>query len=219
MQDELVGSLFVYTPAHFAVDEDSAVAFLENVRAADLVTMTADGLVATFLPLLFDPSTGDHGALLGHVARKNDQWKRQPVGEALVIVHGEDAYITPSWYPSKAEHGRVVPTWNYMTAHVFGQLVIHDDPAWVDENVRRLTERHEAARAAPWSVDDAPPDFRGGQLRAIVGIELVINRVEAKFKMSQNRPDTDIDGVVAGLAADGLETVSETVNRLRRTAQ
>jgi transcriptional regulator len=219
LQDELVASLFVYTPDHFAVDADGAVAFLENVRAADLVTMTADGLVATFLPLLFDPSTGDHGALLGHVARKNDQWKRQPLGEALVIVHGEDAYITPSWYPSKAEHGRVVPTWNYMTAHVFGQLVIHDDLAWVDENVRRLTERHEAARAAPWSVDDAPPDFRGGQLRAIVGIELVINRVEAKFKMSQNRRDTDIDGVVAGLAADGLDTVSETVNRLRRTAQ
>ena len=209
----------MYTPAHFAVDEDSAAAFLESVRAADLVTMTADGLVATFLPLLFDPSVGDHGALLGHLARKNDQWKREPVGEALVIVHGEDAYITPSWYPSKSEHGRVVPTWNYTTAHVFGRLVIHDDPAWVDRIVRRLTERHEAGRATSWSVDDAPPDFHKGQLRAIVGIELVINRVEAKFKMSQNRPDADIDGVVAGLAADGLDTVSETVNRLRRTAQ
>ena len=130
----------------------------------------------------------------------------------------QDAYITPSWYSSKAEHGRVVPTWNYMTAHVFGRLVIHDDPAWVDENVRRLTERHEAGRAAPWSVDDAPPDFHAGQLRAIVGIEVVISRIEAKFKMSQNRRDTDIDGVVAGLAADGLVAVSETVDRLRRTA-
>jgi transcriptional regulator len=179
--------------------------------------MTEDGLVATFLPLLFDPSLGEHGALLGHVARKNDQWKRQPIGEALVIARGDDAYITPSWYPSKAEHGRVVPTWNYTTAHVFGQLVIHDDPAWVDRNVRGLTERQEAGRAESWSVDDAPPEFHAGQLRAIVGIELVINRVEAKFKMSQNRRDTDIDGVVAGLAADGLNTISEAVDRLRLT--
>ena len=159
----------VYTPSQFAVDEESAAAFLAGIRAADLVTMTEVGLVATFLPLLFDRSVGERGALLGHVARKNDQWKRQPAGEALVIVHGDDAYITPSWYPSKAEHGRVVPTWNYTTAHVFGRLVVHDDLSWVDRNVRALTERHEAERAAPWSVDDAPPEFHAGQLRAIVG--------------------------------------------------
>ena len=206
----------MYTPPQFAVDDETARAFLANVRAADVVTMTADGLVATFLPLLFDPGVGEHGALRGHVARKNDQWKREPVAEALVIVHGDDAYITPSWYPSKAEHGRVVPTWNYMTAHVFGPLVVHDDPEWVAENVRRLTERHEAGRAAPWSVDDAPPEFHAGQLRAIVGIEVLIDRVEAKFKMSQNRRDADIDGVVAGLAADGLDTVAGAVDRLRR---
>ncbi len=209
----------MYTPSQFAVDDESAASFLATVRAADLVTMTEDGLVATFLPLVFDPSPGEHGALRGHLARKNDQWKRQTIGEALVIVHGDDAYITPSWYPSKAEHGRVVPTWNYTTAHVFGELVIHDDPAWVDRNVRELTERHEGGRAVPWSVDDAPPEFRAGQLRAIVGIELVIHRVEAKFKMSQNRRDEDIDGVVAGLAADGLTTISEAVDRLRRTAE
>lgn len=207
----------MYTPPKFAVDEESAAAFLAQIRAADLVTVTEDGLVATFLPLLFDPSVGERGALLGHVARKNDQWKRRPIGEALVIAHGEDAYITPSWYPSKAEHGRVVPTWNYTTAHVFGRLAIHDDRDWVDANVRALTERHEASRAASWSVDDAPPTFHAGQLRAIVGVELVISGVQAKFKMSQNRDDADIDGVVAGLAADGLTTVSETVHRLRRT--
>ena len=209
----------MYTPSQFAVDEESAAAFLASVRAADLVTMTEDGLVATFLPLLFDPGPGEHGALLGHLARKNDQWKRPVIGEALVIVHGEDTYITPSWYPSKAEHGRVVPTWNYTTAHVYGQLVIHDDPAWVDQNVRGLTERHETGRTRSWSVDDAPPEFHAGQLRAIVGIELLIDRVEAKFKMSQNRREADIDGVVAGLAADGLDTISETVARLRRTAE
>jgi len=213
----LASLVLVYTPPQFAVDDASTAAFLSAVRAADLVTVTEDGLVGTFLPLLFDPSVGDHGALRGHVARKNDQWKRPAIGEALVIVHGDDAYITPNWYPSKAEHGRVVPTWNYTTAHVFGQLVIHDDPAWVDENVRGLTERHEAGRGASWSVDDAPPDFHAGQLRGIVGIELLISRVEAKFKLSQNRRAADIDGVVAGLAADGLTRISEAVDNLRPT--
>lgn len=205
----------MYTPAHFAVDQESAIEFLSNVRAADLVTMTDRGLVATFLPLYFDPTVGDHGALQGHMARKNDQWARPPVGEALVIVRGEDAYITPGWYPSKAEHGRVVPTWNYTTAHVYGDLTIHDDAGWLDENVRRLTDRHEAERDAPWSVDDAPEKFREGQLRAIVGVEVVISRVEAKFKMSQNRPGADIDGVVEGLADDGRPAVADVVERLR----
>ncbi len=205
----------MYTPPHFAVDDESAQAFLGQIEAADLVTATEDGVVATFLPLVFAPERGPHGALLGHVARKNDQWKRPPVGEALVIAHGKDAYITPSWYPSKAEHGRVVPTWNYTTAHVYGELLVHDDPEWVDAIVRRLTDRQEAGRTHPWSVEDAPHDFHEGQLRAIVGIELAISRVEAKFKMSQNQKDANIDGVVAGLTADGLGDVAEVVQTLR----
>jgi transcriptional regulator len=213
----VIGSVeSVYKPAHFAVGEEAAIAFLEEVRAADLITMTHGGLVATFLPLLYRGDVGEHGALQGHVARKNDQWKREPIGESLVIVHGADAYVTPSWYPSKREHGRVVPTWNYMTAHVYGRLLAHDDPGWVEENVRALTARHEAGRTEPWTVDDAPADFYAGQLRAIVGVELLINRIEAKFKMSQNRHDRDIDGVVAGLAAEGSTSVSVTVERLRR---
>jgi transcriptional regulator len=205
----------VYTPAHFAVDAESAATFLGQIEVADLVTMTDDGLVATFLPLIFAPELGERGTLLGHVARKNDQWKRAPRGESLVIAHGVDAYISPSWYATKAEHGRVVPTWDYTTAHVYGQLRIHDEVEWVDGIVRRLTERHEARRAKPWSVDDAPPRFHAGQLRAIVGIELLITRVEAKFKMSQNRPEADITGVVAGLTDDGLSDVAEDVRRLK----
>jgi transcriptional regulator len=205
----------VYTPAHFAVDAGSAAEFLGQIEVADLVTMTDDGIIATFLPLIFAPELGERGAMLGHVARKNDQWKRAPVGEALVIAHGVDAYISPSWYATKAEHGRVVPTWDYTTAHVYGQLRVHDDVEWVDGIVRRLTARHEGPRAKPWSVDDAPPQFHTGQLRAIVGIELLITRVEAKFKMSQNRPDADIAGVVAGLTDDGLPEVAEDVARLR----
>jgi len=205
----------VYTPAYFAVDAEGTAEFLGQIEVADLVTMTDDGLVATFLPLIFVPELGEHGALLGHVARKNDQWKRMPRGEALVIAHGVDAYVSPSWYATKAEHGRVVPTWDYTTAHVYGQLRIHDDVEWVDGIVRRLTVRHEGRRAKPWSVDDAPPQFHAGQLRAIVGIELLITRVEAKFKMSQNRSEADVAGVVAGLTDDGLADVAADVRRLQ----
>src|SRR5262249_54032989 len=111
--------------------------------------------------------------------------------------------ISPSWYATKAEHGRVVPTWNYLTLHVYGQLVIHDDVAWVENLVRRLTERHEAGRDHPWSVDDAPPEYVAGQLRAIVGVEIIISRIEAKAKLSQNRPPADIDGAIAGLERRG----------------
>jgi transcriptional regulator len=207
----------MYTPNQFSVSEEDAEAFLSRITSADLVTMTDEGLVATFLPLVFVPEVGEHGALHGHLARKNDQWKRAVIGEALVIAHGEDAYIHPGWYRSKAEHGRVVPTWNYTTAHIYGKLVLHDDAAWVDSNVRRLTARQEESRDRPWSVDDAPEAFRDGQLRAIVGVELLINRVEAKFKMSQNQKDANIDGVVGGLRDEGREEVARLVEQLRPT--
>jgi len=193
----------VYVPKHFALSDDDVARLLDGHGAADLITPTADGLVATFLPFLFDPTIGEHGTLLGHVARNNDQWRRPPVGDALVIVRGPDAYVTPSWYAAKAEHGRVVPTWNYVTAHVYGRLVVHDDPVWVEDLVRRLTAKHEAGRAEPWSVDDAPERFVAGQLRAIVGVEVLISRIEAKAKLSQNRSDADIDGVINGLVSDG----------------
>jgi transcriptional regulator len=128
-----------------------------------------------------------------------------------VIVHGPDAYVTPSWYATKAEHGRVVPTWNYVTAHVYGELRVHDDPAWLDALVRRLTDLHESREPAPWSVDDAPSGFLAGQLRAIVGVELVISRIEAKVKMSQNRPAADVEGVIVGLEARGDSAVAAAV--------
>lgn len=181
----------MYVPQHFAADEGTVRELLTGMGAADLVTATASGLLATFLPLIYEPTAGEHGSLLGHVARNNPQWRAEPVGEALVIVRGPDAYISPSWYASTAEHGRVVPTWNYVTAHVYGRLVVHDDTAWLDALVRRLTERHEADIVPPWSVDDAPEKYVAGQLRAIVGVELVISRIEAKAKLSQNRSDAD----------------------------
>ena len=175
--------------------------------------------MATLLPMVWDEpgsrdGLGEFGALLGHVAIKNDQWREAPIGEAMAIVRGPDAYVTPSWYATKREHGRVVPTWNYVIAHAHGRLVIHEDAAWLETNVRRLADQHEAGRAVPWSVDDAPPAYIAGQLRAIVGVELLIDRIDAKWKLSQNRSAEDVAGVIDGLTADGERAVS-TVMRER----
>jgi transcriptional regulator len=202
----------MYIPSQFAPTDDAVGELLANSAAADLITATPDGLLATMLPFAYDPAAG---TLLGHVARNNDQWRRGALGEALVIVRGPDAYITPSWYASKAEHGRVVPTWNYITAHVYGELVVHDDVSWVEAVVRRLTAKYEADEEHPWSVDDAPAAFIAGQLRAIVGVEVAITRVEAKFKLSQNRPGADISGVVAGLRARGDDASATAVEQHR----
>ncbi len=209
----------MYIPAHFAADGAAVRELLASHGAADLITLTSDGLLATMLPFAYEPGAGEQGALYGHVARNNDQWRKPALGESLAIVRGTDAYVSPSWYAAKAEHGRVVPTWNYVTAHVYGRLVVHDDPVWVEDVVRRLTAKHEAARLAapgqrmPWSVDDAPRAFIEGQLRAIVGLELQITRIEAKAKLSQNRPVADVAGVVAGLSARGDDRSAEDVER------
>lgn len=207
----------MYVPAHFAVDDAQVHELLAHHGAADLITLTDQGLLATMLPFVFDPGAGPHGSLLGHVARNNDQWRVPARGESLVIVRGADAYISPGWYQSKVEHGRVVPTWNYITAHVYGTLVVHDDPVWVEDLVRRLTTKHESGMAEPWSVDDAPAPFVAGQLRAIVGVELAISRIEAKAKLSQNRPEADVAGVVAGLRAQGSEQAARDVEEANRS--
>jgi transcriptional regulator len=197
----------VYIPDHFRPTDDDVAELLAHIGAVDLVTATADGLLATMLPLIHQPpdpaapEAGPNGRLMGHVARNNRQWKTAPIGEAMVIVRGPDAYISPAWYATKREHGRVVPTWNYIAAHIHGRLVIHDDPAWIEVNVRALTTRHEAERAHPWAVDDAPRPYIDGQLKAIVGVEILISRVDAKFKLSQNRSTDDVDGAIAGLEA------------------
>src|ERR1700749_213912 len=206
----------MYVPAHFAIDDAAVRELLVRPGAADLITVTDQGLLATFLPFVFDPDAGPHGALLGHEARNNEQWRVPAHGESLVIMRGADAYISPNWYQSKAEHGRVVPTWNYITAHVYGNLIVHDDPAWVEGLVRRLTAKHEAAMPRPWTVDDAPERFVAGQLRAIVGVELAITRIEAKAKLSQNRPEADVVGVIAGLRADGAKEAAEDVEQANR---
>jgi transcriptional regulator len=212
----------MYVPDHFRPSEDEVRALLDRLGAGELITATADGLLATLLPLIWEPATdGEAGAtlgsLMGHVARNNRQWKTAPVGDAMVIVRGPDAYISPAWYPTKREHGRVVPTWNYVTAHLHGELVVHDDAAWCERNVRALVDRHEAGRADPWAVDDAPAPYIEGQLRAIVGLEIRVTRIEAKTKLSQNRSKEDVLGAIEGLESIGAGPSAATAAAMRAT--
>jgi transcriptional regulator len=206
----------MYIPAHFAATPETVQSLLASPGAANLITMTEQGLLATLLPFAFNPGVGEHGALQAHMARNNPQWSSLPTGEALAIIQGPDDYVSPSWYAAKAEHGRVVPTWNYATLHVYGELVIHDDAGWLAGHVRHLTGLHEDRREHPWAVDDAPEKFIAGQLRAIVGVELLVTRIEAKEKLSQNRSDADAAGVAAGLRASGREAGAAAVERARR---
>ena len=192
----------MYTPPTFRVDERSTILeLIQATRLSTLVTTTADGLMATPLPLLLSAQEGENGVLYGHVARANGQWSTPPVGDAMVIFTGPDAYITPSWYATKRDTGKVVPTWNYAAVHAYGLVEFFDDPDRLLDVVTRLTDHYEQQRAAPWAVGDAPPAFTTAQLRGIVGLRLPVARFEAKRKMSQNRNEADREGVINGLAA------------------
>jgi len=196
----------MYTPPAFREDDPAALAALmREAGLSTLVTSTEEGLVATPLPLILEESEGEFGTLYGHVAKANRQWQLAPTGEALAIFPGPDAYITPSWYASKREHGKVVPTWNYVAVHAHGPVEFFEDAERLRDVVTRLTLRHEAARAEPWAVGDAPERFIDAQLRGIVGLRLPITRIFGKRKMSQNRPEADRAGVAAGLAASERE--------------
>ena len=205
----------MYVPKGFEMQPDDLRQFLVSHGAGDLVTHGHDGLAASLIPFIYDASVGPYGRLRGHLARNNPQWQHKPDSEALVIVRGPDTYITPAWYATKAEHGRVVPTWNYVTAHVYGAMKVVDDVAFVRQVVNELTEKHEAGRDEPWAVSDAPAHFIEGQLRAIVGVELLVSRIEAKAKVSQNRSDADIDGVQAGLRQAGEDRMAGEVESCR----
>lgn len=195
----------LYQPAHGKFEvEDPAALLAELCREvpATLVTHTSGGFRATLLPLLFDPDENGHGTLRGHWAKGNPQWR--DVGAetlALAVFNGPDAYVSPAWYEEKRLTGKVVPTWNYVTVQVQGQLSLRREPEWLVAHVRRLVERHEAGRPDAWSIDDAPEGYVASQARGIVGLELRIERLEAKRKLSQNRSDADIAGTIAGLSA------------------
>ena len=203
----------MYIPPAFA--ETRLPVLHDAVRGAglaNLVTMGSGGLFATPLPFLLDAEAGPNGTLLGHLARANPQWRSfDPAIPALAIFTGPDSYVTPSWYETKRETGKVVPTWNYVTVHAYGTLEVFEDAGGLLDAVTRLTERHEGARAAPWAVADAPPDFVRSQLKGIVGIRLAITRLEGKWKVSQNRPAADRTGVADGLRGEGRPDVAALV--------
>jgi len=213
----------MYIPSSFAESQPDVIFdFIAAHSLGALVTSSASGeLFATHLPWLVDRTRGEHGMLRGHIARANPHhrsFRGDEDREALVIFSDNDAYIRPGWYASKAEHGRVVPTWNYVAVHAYGTLRFIDDPAILRELVESLTARHEGVRPEPWHVSDAPDEYVEKQLKAIVGVELAITRLEGKWKMSQNRPGADIDGVVRGLhqsSEPSERAVSEIVERRR----
>ena len=203
----------MYAPAFNRVDdEDVARRMVADVGAGELVTVGPDGYpVATLLPVLW---SGDR--VRAHLARANPHWRLiAEDSPGLLVVTGPQAYISPSWYASKAEHGRVVPTWNYTTVHLTGRVRVHDDVEWLRDLVTELTSSHEAGREKPWAVTDAPEAYVEGQLRGIVGVELVVERVEAKAKLSQNRSEADRAGVVEGLRAEGTAGPGEVADLMQ----
>jgi transcriptional regulator len=200
----------VYIPASYAeTDLPTLIAFIERHPLAAIVTVSeTSGFFATHLPLILDSSAAAPGILVGHMARANPHCRQIENGdtEALVIFSGPNAYVSPQWYPSKQEHGRVVPTWNYVAVHAYGTVRLRDDPAFLRQHLEALTSRHEARRDEPWHVSDAPEEFIAQQMKAIVGFQLQITRLEGKWKMSQNRSGADIDGVVRGLGSSDAES-------------
>lgn len=194
----------MYTPPAFRDDDvDNLRATIRAARLANLVTVTTEGVLATPLPLYLEANEGDHGVIYGHLAKANPQGQHPPLGDALAIFMGPDAYVTPSWYPTKQQTGKVVPTWNYIAVHAYGPVEFFDDPIRLLAAVQKLTDLYEGGQATPWAVSDAPPEFIRAQLRGIIGLRMPIARLEGKRKMSQNRGLADRTGVANGLAASG----------------
>ncbi|MCM2361050.1 FMN-binding negative transcriptional regulator [Pseudomonas sp. SR18] len=193
----------MYTPRAFAIDDLPEIQqLIQHTRLAQVVTFGEQGLQASHLPLLLNPDEGPNGTLYGHLAKANPQWRDLQNGsDALVIFAGADAYISPAFYPAKAEHGKVVPTWNYIAVHAYGKAEVFTEAERLLALVSALTERHETGRAQPWAVSDAPADYIDGMLKAIVGFALPIKRVIGKRKLGQNRSAADMAGMREGLAA------------------
>ncbi len=191
----------MYNPPHFQEERIEVLhQLIRDHSLAALITLGPEGLIANHVPLILDPAPAPLGTLRGHLSRANPQWRDSlPHVPALAIFQGPSAYITPSWYPTAEETGKVVPTYNYVVVHAQGTLKTYEDPQLLLRNVRALTELHEAAFARRWSVDDAPADFIAAQLKGIIGIEIPIARLEGKWKVSQNRIPADREGVVDGL--------------------
>lgn len=195
----------MYQPPHFREDRiEVQHDLIRRHPLAALVTAGPGGLMANHIPFLIYADGSDLGVLRAHVARGNPQWRElSSVEECLVVFQGPQSYVTPSWYATKLETGKVVPTWNYVTVHAWGRPRVMDDAAWLRRQLEDLTASQEQRRAPPWAVDDAPEPFIAAQMKGIVGIEIEVSRIEGKWKVSQNRPEADRTGVVSGLGAEG----------------
>ncbi len=207
----------MYSPAHFVEDRIGVMHDLITAhRLATIVHNGPDGLTANHIPLLIDPTRGASGTLVGHIARANPLWQEAAGQSILIVFQGPQAYVSPSWYPSKQIHGKVVPTWNYAVVHAQGTLRAIDDPTWLLAHVATMTDANEANRTNPWKVGDAPHDYTQTLVKAIVGIEIDIVRLTGKWKVSQNRPADDRAGVVDGLTADGQNAMAALVKNADR---
>lgn len=211
----------MYIPEQFTESSIEAMhQFIREKPLATLVTMTSQGLNANHIPLHLVAEPASYGMLRGHVARANPIWRDYQAGiEALAIFHGPDAYITPSWYATKKETGKVVPTWNYAVVHAHGALRVIDDALWVREQLEALTNHNEAQFPEPWAVSDAPREFTEKLIEAIVGIEITITRLSGKWKVSQNQPPRNQASVVEGLSQNGTSDANAMAALLRARQQ
>ena len=205
----------MYLPAHFAITQPHELhRIMREHPLGILVTPTAEGLDANHLPFEFDPAQGPLGKLTGHVARANPLWQQCRNGaDVMVIFRGAQGYISPNWYPSKHETHRLVPTWNYEAVHAHGRLTIRDDERFVRGVVARLTRHHEAQEPKPWKMGDSAPDYIDVMLRAIVGIEIAITRLEGKAKLSQNRDLRDREGAIDALRQRDSDELAEAMHK------
>ena len=203
----------MYTPAHFAVTDPAALhRIIREHPLGMLVTPSPDGMDANHIPFEFDPTVGAHGLLSAHVARANPVWQQCAGGaDVLIVFRGNEHYISPNWYPSKHETHRQVPTWNYEVVHAHGRLTVRDDDKFVRGVVARLTRTHEAQEPKPWKMGDSAPDYIDGMVRAIVGIEVLVTRLEGKSKLSQNREPRDVQGAADSLRARGVLPLAESM--------
>ena len=206
----------MYCPAAFRQDDLAVLhAHIQSCGLALLTSHGAQGLEASHLPLVLVADEGPYGTLYGHIARANPHWQHlQQAKQALAVFSGPDAYIHPGWYPVKAEHGKVVPTWNYITVQAWGEVEVFEDPERLLGVVTALTDKHERGQAQPWSVDDAPSDYIASMLRAIVGFALPIERIEGKWKLGQNRSSADQRGVYEGLLQSGVAGAAALADKM-----
>ncbi|MEI8304580.1 MAG: FMN-binding negative transcriptional regulator [Burkholderiales bacterium] len=208
----------MYTPAHFRVtDPELLHRIIREHPLGILVTPTDAGMDANHIPFEFDPAAGPAGLLTGHVARANPVWQQCAGGaDVLVIFRGNESYISPNWYPSKHETHRLVPTWNYEVVHAHGRLTVRDDERFIRGVLARLTRAHEAQEPRPWKMGDSPADYIEGMVRAVVGIEIMITRLEGKSKLSQNREARDVQGAASTLRERGRPDMAGAMERPTR---